>query len=202
MVVIGEWLRHKKLITNEASRKIIHISHTLVVAGWPFFVGYRWIILAELVFVGIVLAVQRVKFFRPLWLVGRKSWGELFLPAGVILMCLIEPPAWVFAIALLHVGLADTMAALVGQRVKSRNYTILGQRKSVVGSLVFAMCSVVIILLTLQFLTTGFSPAQITAALIIIPVVTTFAENLSVYGLDNLTVPLTVVWLIYLLNLA
>lgn len=202
VVLLAEFLRHGRLIKSETSRKMIHMAHCFVVAGWPFFLPYRFIFLAELLFVAVVLTAQHINLFKPLWLINRKSWGELFLPFGVITMCLFRPPAWVFAVALLHAGVADALAALLGKRIKSQAYTIWGQKKSVAGTLVFAFSSLVILVVAFQYLTPAYSAKQFHYSLLSIVSLTTLMENFSPYGTDNVFVPLTVLGLLRIVGLA
>lgn len=192
LIFFGEWLRHKEHITTESSRKIMHIAHALVVAGWPFFLSYKYIIIAELIFLFVVWLAKHYPIFQPLWNIGRQSWGEVFLPAGVIILAIINTPAWLFMAALLHVGLADALAALVGKRVKSYRYKVFGHYKTVAGTFAFIAASAFIVLISLAYLAPNPSTGQIARSLLAIPILTAIAENSSPYGSDNLTIPLVV----------
>lgn len=200
VILFGEILHHKKYISGEASRKLIHISHALVVASWPFFVGYWFIVLAELLFVAVVLLARHLGIMPHLRDVKRLSWGEFFFALSIVIIAFIEPSPWIFLAAMLHLGLADGLAALVGRKFPYGRYVVLSHNKTFTGSLTFAFVSVIIIAAALKFGTIDIAEGVDTYRLLLIPLVTTLAENTSPYGSDNLTVPLLVTALLGLFS--
>ncbi len=191
VVVTAEGLRIKKFISNETSRKVIHIAHGLVVAAWVFITSYTFIIAAELLFLLVVSVARYFKIMQPLRNVKRRSWGEFFFPIAVIIMALFSPPQLVFAAAMLHLGLADALATLVGRRFKTGIYYVLGHRKSIAGTAVFMATSLLIILWFIRFSPAGHSILY-PLAVMLIPIAAALVENISPYGSDNLTIPLVV----------
>lgn len=192
IIIVAETLRLKKLISNESSRKSLHMAHGLVVITWAFITSYSFIVMAEAVFLLVVLLARYFKLMQPLRSVNRTSWGEVFFPLGVIGLALLMPSKVVFLVAMLHLGVADAVAALVGRRFKKGKYHVFSQRKTVAGSSAFFLTSLIIILGLLLFADQSYP----VAALLIIPPITTLAENLSPYGSDNFTIPLLVAaWL-------
>ena len=185
-------LKNKKYINNEAARKLVHFAHAFVVAGWPVFIGYWFVILGELLFLGAVLLAQEYRLFHSLRQIGRKTWGEFFFPVGVIILALIAPPVWVFVEALLLLGLADGTAAIVGKRVKTKAYMVFGYKKTVGGSLAFLGVSVLVMVVVLWANPGNVTLEQFWVVVFAVPLAATLAENLSPYGSDNLTVPLVV----------
>lgn len=191
-VIGAESLRIRKKISIEASRKCLHAAHGLVVIAWQSIAGYQFIIAAELIFFIVVLAARYTGFMQPLRNVNRKSWGEFFFPAAVIILALLEPPGLVFTAAMLHLAIADSAANFIGRQAKSGRYKILGQTKSLAGSLVFFMTSVIIMSLTLAVVPLILPLTSIAFGIIVLPIAATLAENVSVYGSDNFSVPLVV----------
>ena len=90
----------------------------------------------------------------------------------------------------------DGLAGLIGRSVKSPKWSILDQTKSIVGTL--TMGSVVAITTSIVSSTNnlGIQPLEI----LVISVIATFLEQISPFGIDNLTVPIGVtcigIWLI------
>lgn len=190
-LALSELIRTRLKLNNEYTRKTYHVVHALIIGAAPFFVSYKLIILFELILLADMLLVRRLKLLSWLHEVGRLSWGDLFTPAGVITIALIQPNKWVFLAAMLHLGLADAAAALAGKRWGKRNsYKVLGQKKSLAGSLAFYLVSLSILLVLLQF--TSFSVAS-WLVLLVLPVLTTAGENVSIYGADNFVIPVLVV---------
>lgn len=191
-ILTGEFLRIKNKISNEAMRKIIHASHALVVATWPFYVPYNFIIYAEVAFIVVVLMARYKGHYLHLRNIGRQSWGELFFPSAIIIMAVANTNAWIFFAAMLHLGIADAMAAVIGQRVKWGHYWVFGHNKSIAGSLAFYVCSMLIVYLTVNNVSANFSQEVIKISLITVPLIATLIENYSPFGADNFLVPLCV----------
>lgn len=192
LIALAYALKNRKLIHNETARKLVHFAHALVVAGWPVFFGYWFVILGELAFLGAVIIAQEYRLFHALRQIGRKTWGEFFFPLGVIIMAIIAPPVWVFVTALLLLGLADGAAAIVGTRIKSKAYKIFGHKKTIAGSLAFFAVSALVMFGVLLIGPELVGLRQFWLVVLGIPVVATIVENISPYGSDNLTVPLVV----------
>ncbi|MES2970740.1 MAG: hypothetical protein V4702_00250 [Patescibacteria group bacterium] len=201
LVLAAEYLRRQKKINNETTRKIIHIAHALTVATWPFFTSYGFIIAAEAIFIAVVILARQWGILQALRNVKRKSWGEVFFGLAVIALALIKPGPEIFLAAVLHLGLADGMATIVGQRVKSKAYFVFGQRKTVAGTAAFALTSITIIASLAIFSELAFTTNSYLLSLLVFPIVTALAENTSPYGSDNLSVPLLVLGIFTILGL-
>lgn len=192
LVALAYFLRNHKLIHNETARKLVHFSHALVVAGWPVFFGYWFVILGELAFLGVVLLAQEYRIFHQLRQINRKTWGEFFFPLGVIVLSVIAPPIWVFVAALMLLGLADGAAAIVGTRLKTKAYKIFDQKKTVGGSLAFFVVSTIVMLVVVWSVPNNVEANQILLVVLGVSILATIVENFSPYGSDNLTVPMAV----------
>lgn len=201
VILFGEILRRQKRLSGEASRKLMHISHALVVGSWPFFLSYPFIIGAELLFIAVVLTARHFRLLSHIRAVRHLSWGELFFPIAVIILSLIDTPRAIFLAGMLHLGLADSMAALVGRRFPIVSYKVLDHRKTLSGSFTFAVVSAAITWLMFRYSSIAIAPEALTLGLVIIPLTTTLAENISPYGSDNLSVPLLVSGILGLLIL-
>lgn len=188
-IAFVEILRSKKLVSNETSRKTLHIAHGLVVVAWVFVATLSFIIMAEILFLAVVLLARHYRFMQPMRDVDRKSWGEIFFALGVIVTALLAPTQEVFVAAILHLALADALAALVGRKFKRGVYYIFGHRKTIAGSGTFFAISCLITFGLMQFDSAAYTPG----ALLFIPIAATLAENLSPFGSDNLTISLAVI---------
>lgn len=193
VIGIGEIVRRSYKLDNEISRKLVHMTHGALVAYWPFVIGYELVIVLEILFIFAVFAVHELHWFPWLWRVGRRSWGQYTFPVGVIIAALIANSPWVFLVAVLELGLADAVAALMGKRFgRGNTYKMLSQKKSVVGSLAFFLVSLLVIIGVIVY-----SPLDPARATIITAVWLSFlltaTENLGVYGSDNLLIPVVTV---------
>ncbi|HSX46521.1 MAG TPA: hypothetical protein VLF87_00835 [Patescibacteria group bacterium] len=193
-LLVYELLRNKLHLSNEYSRKTFHAVHGVLVGMAPFFISYRWIIAFELLLFIEMLLVRRYRLLRWLYQVGRVSWGDFFTVAGVVIVALMHPNKWIFLAAMLHLGLADAAAALVGKRYgKSTSYKVFGQTKSLAGSLAFYAVSIAIMIGIVHFgqLQPAFWPI-----ILLLPPLVTLGENVSIFGSDNMVIPILVVLLL------
>jgi phytol kinase len=192
VLVTAEKLTKHKKIPTEVGRKIPHIAAAVAVALWPHFVSYGAIVVVSILHACAAWYVKHNNMFRHVRSVGRVSYGEFYFAAGVILTAFFSPPAWAFSIAILHLGIADGLAAIVG-RAKGRRhrFAILGQTKSVEGSAAFFVSSLLLTGLGLLLAApTGLT--QVWLVVILVPVSATLLEMVGVYGLDNILVPVFV----------
>lgn len=191
-LTVSEWIicRYKK--TGELSRKWVHIIVASFVALWPFFTAREYVVLLSIGFIIGIAVSRKYRFFRSIHSVQRATIGDLLFPAAILVCALFAESPAVFAAAILHMSLADGLAAVSGTLWgKSNHYHVFGQQKSLVGSLAFLTVSIGIIQTFLVFGggQSGSGGLIITA---IIPLAAVFLENTSPYGFDNLTVPLFV----------
>ena len=191
ILLFAEHLSRKKAINQEVSRKIPHIVGGLAIASWPFFVSMNFIVGLGLAFLAASTVVRKFNLFAGSRAVDRLSWGELFFPAGVTLTAALHPSQWIFAVAILHLGVADAVAALVGKRLGKHFYKIFGHRKSIEGSIAFAVVSVIITFWFVVFAPTGLSISW--TVILLLPILSSLTEAIAPWGLDNLFVPVIVV---------
>ncbi len=184
-----EYLRRDKLSSSEYTRKFIHISVGSFVAFWPYFLSWRQIELLATAFFVVILISRTQTIFSSIHSVGRKTFGELLFAAVIGISAMITHNHLIFTIAILHLSLADGLAAVVGMKYgKKQSYKVLGHHKSIPGTATFWICSV--ILLSVYFAishATGFLPT-----IFWLPVLAALLENIGIYGTDNLLVPMIV----------
>lgn len=191
IVVFAELLWRTKMLESEYSRKLVHIMVGSFAAFWGFFLSDTQILLMAVSMFSVVLASRVFKLFASIHSVNRKTWGELFFPIGIALCALLTDSPWIFLAAVLHVSLADGLAALIGKNyVKKYGYKVLGQQKTVVGSLTFFNASLAIVLV-ITLLASELSINLVIA--LMLPLVATIAENIGFYGSDDVLVPTSVV---------
>ncbi len=191
VLVIAEFLRRKKYIKGEVARKFVHISVGSFVATWPFFLTWNEIRLMCVAFIVVVLLDRRVKIFKSVHSVRRRTVGDILFPVGIAIATFVSSSPWIFTVAVLHLSLGDGMAAVIGNKYGNLSYSILRQRKSGAGSLAFWLVSLCITSALLLFM-----PVQLDhvafAVLFLLPVASAFLESISIFGIDNVTVPVFV----------
>ncbi|HTE57265.1 MAG TPA: hypothetical protein VK694_00830 [Verrucomicrobiae bacterium] len=193
ILLLSEWLWRKKVVSAEFSRKFVHILTGTFIAFWPFMMDF-WVI--QLLSFGLLLVVflsMKLHIFKSIHGVPRQTYGEVLFPVGVAIAATFAQSEWVYTAAILHLSLADGFAALIGSRhIKKHGYKILGQYKTIVGTFVFYIISLSIIICVVVFDSVHYQ--AVGASLIFwLPLAATLVENVAVYGTDNLLVPVLVI---------
>lgn len=190
LLFLSEILWRLRLLRGEPARKLLHIIIGSYVAYWLYFLTFREIQLLSLAMLIGVAISHRFHVFHAITEVKRKTWGDIFYAAGLGLIAVLAKQPWVFALAVLHMSLADGLAGLIGTEFGQKNqYKVLGATKSVVGTITFVVVS-----LALFVLFNHYHPMHIMWPIVaVMPFFLALTENLGAYGSDNLLIPLFVV---------
>lgn len=187
LLFLNEWWWRART-HGEASRKFIHITVGSFVAVWPLFLSWTQIELLSVAFVVTVLISRRFNIFKAIHSVQRPTWGEVYFGAAVGLTALLTHQPVIYAVALLHMSLADGLAAIVGRTYGGKfRYGVWGAEKSRLGTLTFLIIS-----LALLVAYDVMRPGELGLWLPLIAVGATVIENVAVRGRDNLLIPLFV----------
>lgn len=175
----------------EHTRKLVHLGGSAIGVFLPLLV--QSLAVAFVLTVGLsllFLVTARGKVLRSVGGVQRASRGSEYYPLAVFLVFLLSADEyWRYLASLLTLGIADAMAAIVGSEYGRLRYTVEEDTKSVEGSLVFLVVAFLAILLPMVLLTGMHRPTMVLSALLVAMVVTGF-EAVSLRGADNLFVPL------------
>lgn len=188
ILLMAEFIRLKQKKTTEGQRKFVHILVGCLAAGSPYVLEWWQIQALGAMMLLVVLVAKHFGIFRSIFGVKRHTWGELlFALVFIVLPVLTHDPA-VFALAVLHMSLADGFAALMGIRHgKSSQYKVFGNTKSLVGTMTFLIISLGLIT-TYSYLAMPLAVHQIALLALLL----TGLENVGVRGFDNFLVPITV----------
>lgn len=189
LIMMGEYLARHNSNYPEFNRKFVHITVGSFVAFWPLILTWEQIILLSAAFVVVVSISKYFNIFQSIHGVKRATWGEVYFGATVGILALVTQDGWIYMTALLHMSLADGLAAVIGMRFGKKNrYSIFGSLKSILGTMMFLITSLV--LLGIYSAHPDVSIALPYIALIAVGA--TLLENMGVRGTDNLSVPLLV----------
>ena len=186
---MAEVVSKKHHFPAELTRKIIHITGGTAAAFTPWFLNWKQIeVLAVIMFVALLI-FRYFGLFESSRLVKRISLGELMFAATIGLVAIITHDRLIFAAAILEMGIADGMAAVIGTYYGKRTgYKVFGRQKSLIGSAAFYLCSLLILLWYLLASHTSGNWSM----LIWLPLVVTGLEAIGLDGTDNLIVPVFV----------
>ncbi|PSB33370.1 diacylglycerol/polyprenol kinase family protein [Chlorogloea sp. CCALA 695] len=176
----------------EVVRKVVHIGtgNVILFAWWlhiPAFVGVGASILASIV----TFLSYRFPILPGINSVGRKSLGTFFYAVSIGILVAwfwtINRPQYA-ALGILVMAWGDGLAALVGQKFGKHPYKIWENKKSWEGSGTMALVSLIVS--GLIFLNVNGNNWQTWIVSLSVALAATILEAFSVYGIDNLTVPL------------
>jgi phytol kinase len=187
----------------EWSRKLLHIGAGLVVPlAWGLGIN-RGIAIGAAALVTLLATYNHRRRLLPgIEEVGRASYGTIGYGASITLLLLLwwpDHPAAVSA-GVLVMALADGLAGLVGSSVVSPSWTVLGQRRSLVGTLVMALTSLTVLLGLMLVCAAAGLPAPSLAGVVGLTLAAVLLEQIAVLGLDNFTVPIGIALLWQLLS--
>lgn len=196
ILLLSEFLWSTNIFKKaETPRKLVHIVTGVYIAFWPLLMSFRWIQVLSLLLFAVVYASKRFHIFRSVHSVNRPTYGELLFPLGVLVAAVFAQSGWTYMAAVMHLSVADGLAALVGVRymhIKKYRYHVFGQPKTSIGSAVFFVTSLFIISATILVDPAAYGENYL-LVMLLLPIVTTFIENIAVYGTDNLLVPIAVI---------
>lgn len=187
ILVANESVWRRKSGHKEHYRKAVHMLVGVFVSLWPYYLTWNEIRLVSLAFLVVVAVSKLLNIFGSIHEVERFSIGEISFALAVGLITYVTKTNWIYTAALLQMSLADGIAAIVGVHYGHKNsYKVFGANKSIAGTTAFLVTSMAILSI-IDYL------AGVQASLLVmlgISILTTLVENVAVYGLDNLLVPL------------
>jgi dolichol kinase len=195
LLLICELLIRKKVVKGENARKLVHITIALYASTWAFYLTPQLIALISIILIMAVAIVQKFKLLHSMKSVRRVTYGEMWYPLGIGISALLFTNPYIYAIAVLHMGLADGLAAVVGIGMgkEAKRFKIGGNTKSVAGTLVFIITSFVIYLAYwMLFSGSSFFESSVVYASILSlssAIIVATIEVVAPKGSDNILVP-------------
>ena len=178
---------------KEWSRKVVHIgTGAVVLLAWAFAIPRDLALgAAALVTVGTALN-HRFRLLPAVEDVGRHSYGTIAYGASITILLALFWPQQPLPVAagVLVMACGDGLAGLVGPQINSPRWRIFGQTKSLAGTAAMALTSWIVLVLLIGVAQATGAPAPSLVAAAVIAVAATGLEQLSGFGLDNLSVPL------------
>ncbi|MBN2893314.1 MAG: hypothetical protein JXL97_15690 [Bacteroidales bacterium] len=185
MFVIIESLQKLVFKKTQWSRKAAHIGMGIIVFLMPLYLSKIEIIIIAIGFT-VVLTISKYKQILSLHKVERKTIGEVLYPASIGIIAAISLPQNVeaFQAGALSLAFADGFAAVVGTSFPIKQFKVFKNKKSIGGSLTFAIIASLIII--------SFPSMQDVNPLlkIMFVILLTLSEFFLIFGLDNLFIPL------------
>ena len=191
--VLGSALACRQRWPNqrELSRKIVHIGTGPVLPlAWLLQVPASIAVPCAVVVTLIAFINHRWNLLPAVEDVGRNSYGTVAYGISICLLLILfwaNNPAAACA-GVLVMAFGDGLAGLIGRAVPSPSWTILDQRKSIIGTTTMALTSAVVLFALVLITHNQLTPLRLVAVCML----AVGLEQMSLWGIDNLTVPLGV----------
>ena len=184
---------------EELSRKIIHIgTGPVILLAWLFDIPKNIAFITAFV-ITIALGVNyQYRLLPAIEDIERKSFGTIAYGISITLLLLLFWPrhASSISVGVLSMAFGDGLAGLIGRSIQSPTWSILGQTKSIAGTLTMGA----VVGITTGAITSINNIAIQPLEIVTISIIATFLEQISPFGMDNITVPIGVtclgIWLL------
>ena len=203
VIRLMELLRSRYHLPSELTRKIAHILSSLSsILFMILFDDYLYVLVLGIFFFLVLYFGKKWNKFKSIDAIGRKSAGSFLLPLSISFIFVfsnISGNSLHFILPLLILGIADPIAGMAGTYIQKFNSEIylfgIKTGKTKIGTSFFFLSTFVISLFLLKI--QGYSGMEFLLLLVFITVVATFVELISSNGLDNFTVPMIVLVILY-----
>ncbi|WP_176011820.1 diacylglycerol/polyprenol kinase family protein [Victivallis sp. Marseille-Q1083] len=200
LFLLGELLRKIWHLDGELTRKFVHFGGCAVAMLFPLLLSSQWsVFLLGIVFSLLIYLSARRGKLQSIHGVERKTLGGIYHPIAIylcFLICSLLNKMVFYEIAIMVLALSDSMAALVGKSYGQRIYRVeRDSRKSLEGSIIFFLLTFLVVHLSLLLLT-GMGRLESVLTALLIAILVTLFEAISLGGADNLFVPLGTVFLL------
>ena len=191
--VVGLALTSRQLWPDqkELSRKVIHIGMGAVVPlAWLFAIPAIIAIPCAAVITLMTAMNHQWRFIAAIEEIDRNSYGTIAYGFAITVLLVLFWPHRPDAVTagVLVMALGDGLAGLIGRQLKTPQWVIFEQTKSIAGTTTMAVVSM-LVLIIMSTITNQIISAPIAIA---IALGATGLEQISMRGVDNLTVPLGV----------
>lgn len=188
---------HFLKVKVEYTRKYVHFFTGIISLFFPIYLnGPAELLILCGSFAVLLLLSLRFNFLQSVNAVERKTRGSILYPVVVIIcfMCFWYKDSYsLFFVPILILAISDPLAALVGKKNPLGPYSIMGNSKTMMGSIVF-LASATAIAFGGLYLTEPFNGyLSMIGIALVIGITTTFSEAISSSGYDNLAIPIAAV---------
>lgn len=218
-LVPGELLVKKFSVNALVVRKVVHLGMGVVMFFIPsWFVGNFYPLVVSLLFAGVGLLSLKTMALQSLHGEpvpnddGRliASYGPILFPLvfALQLLFLWGDHVWIIQTSMLVLGIGDSLAALVGTASGGRHMEqMTNSRKTVEGSVAMFVASLLILAVSLFLFRDSFTGGLVGKPLwmlmtlaLLLALLATAVEALFSWGLDNLFIPASIAYVLYVID--
>lgn len=196
ILVISMFLSKKG---EEISRKFVHIMLSNIWFIYLFFIDSLVVAcILPALFVLINILSYKFKLIKSMERENNDGFGTIYYAISILIISAFSyylNIPMIGTLGVLVMGYGDGFAAIIGKGVNSPKYRIGNTTKSLAGSLTMLIVSMIISCIVLNLLGAEYFVLKA----ICISVLATILEAISIKGLDNISVPVILTALVYLM---
>lgn len=199
LIILFCELLHKKMkLKSEYTRKLAHVISTLSCLLFPVLFSTHWYVAALGIGCFFILYYSKQNvFFHSIDSVGRKTFGSFLLPLSICMsyyIALYYTNFTLFTLPIVVLAISDSLACVIGKKWKSR-HLVLG--KTAMGTFAFFVSTFIICFFILY---PHNRPEKIILLSFCISISATIAELLTPNGMDNITIPVSIIGTLLILG--
>jgi len=193
LVFVGSEVSYRKFnVSFLSSRKTAHIAGSVVSFFLPYFMSNISAVGIGILFTLVIFISKKKYLFKGIHDKKGVSIGEVVFPLGIALSALFVWPLSTIAYqgSCLVLGLSDGLAGYIGNIYGKKSYRVLGGNKTIEGSVIFFLFTIVIFASYYILYRNNISASGI----LLLPIYAfgiTFVEAILSCGWDNLVIPVT-----------
>jgi phytol kinase len=204
LVITTQVLYSRFKVRVDSSRKFLHVAGGILALFIPSFISSHWWVLILCLLSFLLLLVTYLKRVLPsVHETKRMSIGSVLFPIPIYICFYIAgslQDELLFYLPISILTISDTIAEWSGKKWGHRTVQFFKGQKTLAGSLGFAISCIVICGVWLE-LRYELPVQNLIMISLVITLVSTVAELISLKGWDNLTVPLAALLVLYLLKI-
>ena len=200
---VAELLYHFLKVKAEFTRKLVHFGTGVLTLLFPIMLGNQWWVLFLCSSFAVLLLLSiKFNFLKSINAIDRKSVGSIAYPVAVYLCYLafdyFNKQYIYFYAPILTLAICDPLAALFGKKWPLGKYKSGSDYKTLMGSTAFFISAFILnSLLLMNILEQHLFSSLLLASLIALA--STITEAFSKRGIDNITIPASVLIMLILL---
>lgn len=189
-ILTGAEVLHRRWgIVADHTRRGAHVASGICAAALPVILTLQQIAAVAAVMTLALIASRIFRVFRSVHDVGRRTWGEVFFPLGLLLLASMSNSTSAYVFGSLVLALGDGGAGMIGDRCGRTPFAIGVASKSLQGTTAMLIISAPLAICGLAL--EGLEPTLALGAGLLIAIVLTGVEALLPLGADNLALPVT-----------
>jgi phytol kinase len=199
LFALGEVLYHKFYVRVEFTRKLVHFGTGILTLLFPLMLNDHWLVFFLCAsFLLLLMASARFKLLPSINAIDRHSYGSFSYPVSVYGCYLVynhyNNNLIFFYLPILVLAICDPVAALIGKKIPLGKFKVAGDTKTMIGTSSFFITSFLLSLEVLRYSNFAYlQPVTVISAAVIVAATSALVEAISGKGLDNITIPASVI---------